>query len=575
MPNLIIGSRGSMLALWQSNWIKAKLEESHPGLNVSIEIIKTTGDKLTEASLVKIGGKGVFTKEIEEALLDRRVDLAVHSLKDLPTTLPDGLWIAAITAREDVRDALIVSGSLGGEVRSISDLPAGARVGTSSLRRAAQIRHRRPDLRILELRGNVETRLRKLDEGRYEAIILASAGLIRLGYADRITARIEPGEMLTAVGQGALGIESRSDDDETNRYLEVLNHRPTRIAAEAERAVLRCLGGGCAVPIAAHATTDGQSRIEIEALVSDIEGKRVIRQSISGAPSDAEQLGDRLAQSLIEAGARELLIGDQAGLSGQRIVITRAAKQSAELALGLEALGAEVVHCPTIEITSPEDHSGLDAALARLSGYDWLAFTSSNGVEFFLRRLDEQGHGRAELMAHKVCAVGEKTAATLAREGISVDLVPEKFTAEALVEEFLKKFGVGQRLRGSRMLLPTSNLSRDTLKPALARIGVEVDVVEAYRTVMPDTHAIDAARLIQDPPGDYIVFTSPSTVANLAAILDTNDLSKFLTRTAVVCIGPVTAETAREYGLQVAIEPDDHSSRGIIDGILKNRRENA
>lgn len=577
MPNLIIGSRGSMLALWQSNWIKAKLEESHPGLKVSIEIIKTTGDKLTEASLVRIGGKGVFTKEIEEALLDKRVDLAVHSLKDLPTTLPDGLWIAAITAREDVRDALIVSGLLGGEVRSIADLPAGARVGTSSLRRAAQIRHRRPDLQILELRGNVETRLRKLDEGQYDAIILASAGLIRLGYADRITARIEPGEMLTAVGQGALGIESRSDDDETNRYLEVLNHQPTRIAAEAERAVLRCLGGGCAVPIAAHARTDGQSGIEIEALVSDVEGKRVIRQSVSGAPVDAEQLGDRLAQSLIEAGARELLprIGDQADLSGQRIVITRAAKQSAELALGLEALGAKVIHCPTIEIASPEDLSGLDAALARLSGYDWLAFTSANGVEFFLRRLDEQGHGRAELMAHKVCAVGEKTATTLAREGIAVDLVPEKFTAEALVEEFLKKFGVGQRLRGSRMLLPTSNLSRDTLKPALARIGVEVDVVEAYRTVMPGTSATEAARLIQDPPGDYIVFTSPSTVANLAAILDTNDLSIFLTRTAVVCIGPVTAETAREYGLQVAIEPDDHSSRGIIDGILKNRRENA
>jgi len=248
MPKLIIGSRGSKLALWQANWVKSKLEKAHPGLTVEIEIIKTTGDKLTEASLVQIGGKGVFTKEIEDALIERRVDLAVHSLKDLPTALPDGLHIIAITEREDVRDALIVSEALRANVKSIKDLPQGARVGTSSLRRRAQLLHQRPDLQIHELRGNVDTRLRKLDEGQYDAIILASAGLIRLGFSDRITVRIEIDEMLTAVGQGALGIETRIDDQPTNLLLEVLNHEPTRHAAEAERALLRGLGGGCAVP---------------------------------------------------------------------------------------------------------------------------------------------------------------------------------------------------------------------------------------------------------------------------------------------------------------------------------------
>ncbi|HMY75429.1 MAG TPA: hydroxymethylbilane synthase, partial [Blastocatellia bacterium] len=200
MPNLIIGSRGSKLALWQSNWIKQELERIHPGLVVEIEIIKTTGDKMQEVSLAGLAGagKGVFTKEIEDALLERRIDLAVHSLKDLPTTLPDGLHIAAITERVDVRDALICGEALRDKVKAIRDLPQGARVGTSSLRRRAQLLHLRPDLRIGELRGNVDTRLRKLDEGQYDAIILASAGLIRLGFGDRITVRIERSEMLSA-----------------------------------------------------------------------------------------------------------------------------------------------------------------------------------------------------------------------------------------------------------------------------------------------------------------------------------------------------------------------------------------
>ncbi|QQS48453.1 MAG: hydroxymethylbilane synthase [Acidobacteriota bacterium] len=577
-PQLIIGSRGSRLALWQANWVKSRLEEAHPGLTVSIEIIKTTGDKLTEASLVRIGGKGVFTKEIEEALLDRRVDLAVHSLKDLPTTLPAGLGIAAITERVDVRDALIVSAALGGNVSSIRDLPQGARVGTSSLRRAAQLRHRRPDLRILELRGNVETRLRKLDDGQYDAIILASAGLIRLGYADRITAGLDPAEMLTAVGQGALGIESRTGDEATNRLLGILDHPPSRRAAEAERAVLRQLGGGCAVPIAAHARIRGEtsSELEIEALVANVEGNRIIRKRIEGSSEMAEVLGERLARELVEAGARDLLprigVETRSSLTGCRIIVTRAAKQAGELVTGLEALGAEVVHFPTIEIREPLDWSPLDRALSNLSSYDWLAFTSANAVEFFLKRLDDEGHGRAELISHKVCAVGSRTAGRLALEKISVHLTPERFTAEALVEEFIRKFGIGQRLRGSRMLLPASNIARDGLRPALAGIGVEVDVVEAYRTVMPETSTDEAVAMLSAPPADYIVFTSPSTISNLATILETEDLSRLLEQTAVACIGPVTAETASEYGLSVKIMPEEHTSRGIIEAILRDRQ---
>ena len=629
MPNLIIGSRGSKLALWQSNWIKQQLELTHPGLVVEIEIIKTTGDKLSEASLTMIAGKGVFTKELEDALLDRRVDLAVHSLKDLPTMLPDRLHIAAITERVDVRDALIVREALRGQVKTLRELPQGARVGTSSLRRRSQLLHLRPDLKIIELRGNVDTRLRKLEEGQYDAIILASAGLIRLGLAERITAKISLNEMLTAVGQGALGIEARIDDQRTNLLLESLNHWPTRFAAEAERAVLRELGGGCAVPIAAFGmvkASRGGEKLMLDALVADVDGKKMIRQQLKGAPHECEQMGAQLAESLIAAGAMELLarvgqqkktqeenteqteiteqteqpegrtgtrkkipsiqpspsvpssgsevnpavqpvieiIDPELPLANRRVILTRAPKQSSEMVKMLQKLGAEVIACPTIEIKPPTSWEQLDYALIHLSWYDWLAFTSANGVEYFLRRLDELEHGRAELMSHRICAVGRKTAEKLKSEQITVDLMPERFTAESLVEDFIKRFGVGQRLRGARMLLPASKITRDVIRPLMEKIGVHVEVVEAYQTVLPSASSAEVMKLMREARSDYIIFTSPSTVENLAAILETDHLTPLLGGARVACIGPVTADAARLHGLEVHIQPKEHTGEAIV-----------
>jgi hydroxymethylbilane synthase len=666
MPNLIIGSRGSKLALWQSNWVKDRLEEVYEGLTVSIEVVKTTGDKLTEASLAQIGGKGVFTKEIEEALLDHRVDLAVHSLKDLPTVLPEGLCIAAITEREDVRDALIVSEDLRKYIiNSIEDLPRCARIGTSSLRRASQLRHARPDLQIIELRGNVDTRLRKLYEGDYDAIILASAGLKRLGFDHCVSVYLPISEMLPAVGQAALAIETRVDDHRANMLLEVLNHQPTRYAAESERAVLRSLGGGCAVPIAAHAHFKKNRislKLVLEALVADVEGRRLIRRQISGQAQDAEELGARLAEMLVEAGARDLLPriggaqppgpvptadgeihvsapaeapaedgpkynlsaapergpandappqieilavpparpfefdtasaapvsaltleselssntenGDVARpLLGRRVIVTRAAKQSGEMTRALEALGAEVISCPTIEIKEPSSWEQLDRALIHLSWYDWLAFTSLNGVEYFLGRMDALGHGRVELESHRICAVGSKTAERLESENVVVDLTPERFTAEDLAREFIKRFGFHQRLYGSRMLLPASRTTRDVIRPAMEMIGVYVEVVEAYQTVTPAAKGENVARLLRDAEADYIVFTSPSTVANLAAILETDHLAPHLANTRVSCIGPVTAEAARSHGLTVHIQPEEHTGKAVVTAIVADSSE--
>ncbi|HEX8141932.1 MAG TPA: hydroxymethylbilane synthase [Pyrinomonadaceae bacterium] len=305
---LVIGSRGSKLALWQSEWVRSTLSALYPQLDIGLEIIKTSGDVLKDAPLSVIGGKGVFTREIEEALLDERIDLAVHSLKDLPTTLPEGLTIAAIPEREDARDALVLRRDLSIERPSIQSLPVGAVVGTSSLRRLAQLKHLRGDLGIKDLRGNVDTRLSKLDAGDYDAVILAAAGLRRLGFAERISAPLAGAEMLCAVSQGALGIETRAGDAQTMRLLAPLDHAPTRLACTAERAMLRGLGGGCQLPIAAYAVVSGE-RLRLEGLAAALSGDIVIRDALEGAASDAARLGEALAARLLERGASSLLAG--------------------------------------------------------------------------------------------------------------------------------------------------------------------------------------------------------------------------------------------------------------------------
>ncbi|MBI4467054.1 MAG: hydroxymethylbilane synthase [Acidobacteria bacterium] len=298
---LTLGSRGSPLALWQANFIKATLERAEP-VEVRIEVIRTTGDKITDVPLAQAGGsKALFTKEIEEALLEKRIDLAVHSLKDLPVELPRGLVIAAIPEREDARDALVSRSG-----KTWSDLPAAARVGTSSLRRQAQLRLLRKDLAIEPLRGNVDTRLRKLDEGRYDAIVLALAGLKRMGWPDRATQIFSVDEMVPAIGQGALAIEARSDDAELLAALSRLSDPDTEAATRAERAFLARLGGGCQVPLAGHAQVKGES-LELMGVVVSADGSQAVRGTERGAASDARALGEALAERLLRQGAREIL----------------------------------------------------------------------------------------------------------------------------------------------------------------------------------------------------------------------------------------------------------------------------
>jgi hydroxymethylbilane synthase len=308
MPKLRIGSRGSQLALWQANLISALLRAR--GHEVEIEIIHTTGDKITDVPLAQVGakgglGKGIFTKEIEEALVAGRVDLAVHSLKDLPTELPPGFEIAAITERQDPRDAFCSR-----LYAKIEDLPRRARVGTSSLRRRAQLKAIRPDLEIHPLRGNVDTRLRKLEQGEYDAIILASAGLKRLGQTELIKQIIPPETMCPAAGQGALGIEIREGDSATRQHLEFLNDAAARATTTCERALLNRLGGGCQVPIGAFAEVrkdDRNGKLHLEAIVADPDGLKLLRETRDGNLTHPEQLGNEVGQTLLSRGGDEIL----------------------------------------------------------------------------------------------------------------------------------------------------------------------------------------------------------------------------------------------------------------------------
>jgi hydroxymethylbilane synthase len=304
---LRIATRKSQLAMWQAEHVAALLRRAHTGLEVELVPMLTQGDRIQDRSLAAIGGKGLFIKELEVALEEGRADIAVHSMKDLPGELPAGLTIAAVLERADPRDALLSKAAA-----RLEDLPRGARLGTSSLRRQAQIMAARPDLRIEPLRGNVDTRLRRLDEGAMDAIVLACAGLMRLGLESRITARLDPAISLPAVAQGVIGIECRGADTRTLALLRMLEHGDTRIAMDAERAFAHRLGGSCQSPIAAHARLDGR-RLILDGLVAEPDGSRLLRDSLAGSVDAPAALGHQLAERILAAGARSLLERLRAG----------------------------------------------------------------------------------------------------------------------------------------------------------------------------------------------------------------------------------------------------------------------
>ena len=536
---LTIGSRGSQLALWQANHIQNRLESL--GVKVHIEIIKTTGDKITDVPLAKVGGKGLFTKEIEEALLDGRVDLAVHSLKDLPTELPEGLTLAAVPERDLPYDALVGS--------RLDDLRPGAKVGTSSLRRAAQLRALRPDLVIENIRGNLDTRLRKLENGEYDAILLAAAGLRRLGWGDRIAEVLTPESMCPAVGQGALAIETRSTGDALELCRQ-LDHPPTRAAVSAERSLLASLGGGCQVPIGAHAVIENE-RLRLRAVVAHPDGRTLLRHDLEGDVSAAESLGREAARALLNDGARRILAevyGETQPLAARRIVVTRARDQAASFSDQLRRLGAEVVELPAIELVP------VDFPAADLSAYQWLVFTSANAVRFFFGP-----QGCPPVLDARICVVGPATAEALGEFGLRAQLVAEEHVAEGIVEAFRQT-----DLEGVNILLPCAASARDVLPRELAARGARVVVLPVYRNVVPEGLA-DAAQALfsgADKPA-WITFMSPSAVKNVLAAAGGDALQGV----RIASIGPVTSDAARRHGLDVTVEANPYTAEALAEAI--------
>jgi len=297
---LVIGTRGSKLALWQSEYIKAKVE-ALTGLSVNLKIIKTTGDKILDVPLAKVGGKGLFTKELEVELMAGTVDLCVHSMKDVPTELPDGLVIAAMPERVDPRDVLV-----SGAGYDLTSLPEGGRIGTSSLRRVAQVRALRPDVEIVDVRGNLDTRMRKAEDGEVDAVVLAAAGITRMGWAERITSYIPTTQMVSAVGQGAIGIEIREDDEFMLHVMERIGHPETMECVTAERVVMRRLEGGCQVPIGAYARYEDDT-LTMDAVVGSVDGTHIVREQLCGDAGQPEALGEAMVERLLALGAADIL----------------------------------------------------------------------------------------------------------------------------------------------------------------------------------------------------------------------------------------------------------------------------
>ncbi|HSO94014.1 MAG TPA: hydroxymethylbilane synthase [Candidatus Dormibacteraeota bacterium] len=545
-----MATRGSKLALAQSRLAVEALQRRHPQHEFVLEALQTRGDREQSLPLTDAPQEGVFVKELEAAVLEGRAELAVHSLKDLPTTETGRLVVAAYLPRGDARDVLISR-----EGSTLESLPSGARVGTGSPRRVAQLLARRPDLRAVPIRGNVDTRLRKLADGGVDAVVLAAAGVERLGRAAEVTQPLPFDVMLPAPGQGALAVQALAGTDAA-KVAAAVDDLATRRAAEAERNVLRGLGGGCLSAVGAYARVEGRE-LSLQVVVLAEDGKQVIRAAARGEDSTVVSEAIR---SLLAQGSSRLLRGEPGtdeALHGLRVMVTRGDSQAEGLSRMLQERGAEVVRCPTIVIEPlPVDLSRYQP----LDRYGWIVFTSANGVERFLELL--RAAATPFPAGARTAAIGPETAARLRQRGIEPALVPERFVAEELAEALPAAL-----LRGQPVLLPRAAGARDVLPQRLRAQGAQVDVIETYRAQMPPGLADRLPLALEGV--DVVTLTSSSTARTFAAALGA--VVSASPRWQTACIGPITAATAGELGLRVDIIATEYTARGLVDALVRHR----
>ena len=559
-----IGTRGSKLALYQAFLVQEELQKNFPETTFILEIIKTKGDQILDVALSKIGDKGLFTKEMETALFNGEIDMAVHSLKDLPTKFPEGAKLGAVLKRGDIRDALI---SLDG--RKIKDLTSNDVIATSSLRRKAQLLRINPDFKIIEIRGNVNTRIRKMQEGYCDVMVMAGAGLQRLEMGEYISELFDPELMVPACSQGAIAVEIRENDPDTEALLAKINHPETFLATEAERAFLGTLEGGCQIPVGSYTRIEGD-KFKITGFISSIDGTKFIKDSAEGDIGQAVYLSAKLAKNLYNRGGavilreirNENLANPQTELTlkDKVIISTRALEPSDTLPEIMRSSGAKLLSLPMIEIIPSSLDPRMTDKLNNLNQYDWIFFTSKNGVVNFFKQLID-AKGSTELpKTLKLAVIGYKTGLELEYYGYAPTFISEENTAE----EFMNRFDAKYKPENQNILLSLGNLADNTLQNNLS-LKNTVHRINVYQTVKPaqaDTEIID---LIKNNQYDLIVFTSPSTFNNFCTFYDSSLLEKL----KMASIGSVTTKAIQKAGLEPLFTAKKSNAEGIRDAITE------
>lgn len=542
-----IGTRGSTLALVQARLVAEALERQ--GQPTRLEIVETDGDRQDPDTA---WGEGAFVTAIERALLDGRVDVAVHSAKDVPTDEDPRLTIGAYLPRADPRDALVVR--VGAKERRLDDIPAGTRIGTDSPRRTGFLLARRPDVIVHPLHGNVDTRLRRLDAGDTDALVLACAGLDRLGLGNRIAERLQPQIVPPAPGQGALAVQIRADDARLLALAAAVDDRPTRLAVEAERVFLRASGGGCRSPIGALAIIEGD-QLDLLGGYANPDGSDHAFARRRGSVAAGRDLARELAVALdadvrIRAAAAVVPLAAFGSPStpstARRVLVTRASGQAGELVSALRASGLEPILAPAIEVEIESPGGSLDAAARQLHSYAWVVVTSANGARAILQAAERAVTVRdvpVTLAIPRWAAIGPATRRLLERQAIGVAFQPVESSGAAVARELPVR-------RGDRVLVVRGDLAEETLAVALRARGAEVDDIVAYRThEAPESSRALLRRALADGPIAAVVFTSGSTVRGLLALARAEALD--VASIPSVCIGPETADEARDAGFSV------------------------
>ena len=558
---LRVGTRKSRLARWQATRVVRLVERTRSEISCEIKTLITEGDRKPQVPLSEMAGRGVFTSQLEDALRAGEIDVAVHSLKDLPTEQDPALCLAAVPVRGDPRECLVTrSGSL-------DALPTGAVIGTSSSRREAQLRALRPDLVFRPIRGNVDTRISKvLEMTLYDATVLAAAGIRRLGLEKNVKEWFPLERLLPAPGQAALAVQCRSDDTRTRALLSRIDDPRVRDAVTAERTFLEELGGGWALPVAAFAQwrdRSGGVELYLRGIIFSADGQK--RISVSGTGKDPEELGRWLAERALRRGALRFIPAPERQaqpLAGRRIVVTRAADQAKYLTDRLRDLGAQPVLVPVIRIVPLTGSDRVQEVISRLPEYDWIVFTSANAVTNWWR-LNASSPPVAGNT--RVAAVGPKTANVLESKGVKAEVTPREYTKESLVE------ALGD-VDGLHILVPRGELAGPALAGLFQEKGAMVDDVVIYGTlpVLPDREQIDQLATGMDA----VLFTSSSTARNFVAAVEGPALrAGVLEGVTIACIGPATARTARELGLIVGLVPRHYTTEGLVEALVDHYGE--